>query len=268
MLEGIYRISGYDFRNYIFSSIRRRIWYRVQAERLTTISGLQEKIFHDPACMNRLLTDFSIQVTEMFRDPKFFISFRKNVVPWLRELPFIRIWHAGCSSGEEVYSMAILLLEEGLYDKTRLYATDLNENALEKAKEGIVPLEKMKTYTNNYLRAGGTQSFSKYYKVIGDTVLFDKPLQKNMVFNQHNLVTESSFNEFNVIFCRNVLIYFNRDLQNKVHRLFFDSLESSGFLVIGEKESIDFTVYKDKYEELDSEEKIYRKLNRGASNER
>jgi len=218
--------------------------------------------------MNRLLTDFSIQVTEMFRDPKFFISFRKNVVPWLRELPFIRIWHAGCSSGEEVYSMAILLLEEGLYDKTRLYATDLNENALEKAKEGIVPLEKMKTYTNNYLRAGGTQSFSKYYKVIGDTVLFDKPLQKNMVFNQHNLVTESSFNEFNVIFCRNVLIYFNRDLQNKVHRLFFDSLESSGFLVIGEKESIDFTVYKDKYEELDSEEKIYRKLNRGASNER
>lgn len=268
MLEGIYGICGYDFRDYILSSIRRRIWHRVQAERLTTISGLQEKIFHDPACMNRLLMDFSIQVTEMFRDPEFFISFRKNVVPYLRELPFIRIWHAGCSSGEEVYSMAILLLEEGLYDRTRLYATDLNENALEKAEKGIVPLGKMKTNTNNYLCAGGTQSFSKYYKVIGDTAIFDKHLKRNIVFAQHNLVSDSSFNEFHVIFCRNVLIYFNRDLQNKVHRLFFDSLSSLSFLVIGKKESIDFTFYKDKYDKLDPEEKIYRKLNRGANIER
>nr|WP_242976013.1 protein-glutamate O-methyltransferase CheR [Desulfosporosinus sp. FKB] len=260
LLEGIYRACGYDFREYTFPSIRRRVWHRVQAERLTTISGLQEKVFHDPACMRRLIMDFSIQVTEMFRDPEFFKSFRTKVVPCLRELSFVRIWHAGCSTGEEVYSMAILLREEGLYDKTRLYATDLNEEAIVKAKKGIVSLEKMKDYTCNYLRAGGKQSFSQYYSVVGEEVIFDKSLRKNMVFAQHNLVTDSSFNEFNVIVCRNVLIYFNKDLQNKAHSLFFDSLSSSGYLIIGKKESIDFGPYKQKYTELDKEEKIYIKI--------
>ncbi|AFM41589.1 methylase of chemotaxis methyl-accepting protein [Desulfosporosinus acidiphilus SJ4] len=260
LLEGIFRVCGYDFREYNFPSIRRRIWHRVQAERLNTVSGLQEKVFHDPTCMHRLIMDFSIQVTEMFRDPEFFISFRRNVIPCLKELPYVRIWHAGCSTGEEVYSMAILLLEEGLYDKSRLYATDFNEEALEKAKKGIVSLEKMKTYTNNYLRAGGKQPFSKYYSVIGDEVIFDNILRRNTVFAQHNLVTDRSFNEFNVIVCRNVLIYFNKDLQNKAHSLFFDSLSSAGFFIIGKKESIDFGPYKQKYTELDKIEKIYKKI--------
>jgi chemotaxis protein methyltransferase CheR len=261
LLEGIYRISGYDFREYIFSSIRRRIWHRVQAERLTTITGLQEKVFHDSSCMQRLIMDFSIQVTEMYRDPEFFGSFRRNIVPLLKDIPIIRIWHAGCSTGEEVYSMAILLLEEGLYDKTRLYATDINENAIKKAKQGIFPLGKMKIYTSNYLNAGGLQAFSDYYKVNGEKVYFDKELSKNIVFAQHNLVTDSSFNEFDVIVCRNVLIYFNKELQNRVHSLFHNSLSSTGFLVTGKKESLDFTTIKNKYKEIDLKEKIYRKVN-------
>ncbi|WP_407311250.1 CheR family methyltransferase [Desulfosporosinus sp. SB140] len=257
LLEGIYKICGYDFRDYNRSSIRRRLWNRVQAERLTTISGLQEKIFHDSTCMRRLIKDFFIQVTEMFRDPEFFISFRRNVVPYLRELPVIRIWHAGCSTGEEVYSMAILLREEGLYDKTRLYATDLNEDAIVKAKKGIVTLGKMKTYTRNYLQSGGKESFSRYYTVNGDNVIFDQTLKRNMVFTQHNLGIDSSFNEFNLIICKNVLIYFNKKLQDKAHKLFLDSLSFGGFLVLGKKESIDFSPYKHKYKEIDTEEKIY-----------
>ncbi|EHQ89633.1 CheR family methyltransferase [Desulfosporosinus youngiae] len=267
MLEGIYRISGYDFRNYVLSSIRRRIWHRVQAERLTTITGLQEKIFHDTSCMERLIKDFSIQVTEMFRDPGFFISFRKNVIPLIKKSPLIKIWHAGCSTGEEVYSMAILLSEEGLYDKTRLYATDINENAIEMAKRGVYSLGKMKTYTSNYLNAGGRQSFSNYYTLRGENAVFDNVLRKNIVFAKHNLVSDSSFNEFNVIICRNVLIYFNKELENKVHGLFYNSLGPRGILALGKKETIKFTTYNDNYSKIDNEENIYQKMQKGANDE-
>ncbi len=253
LLEGIYRVSGYDFRNYVLSSIRRRIWHRVQAERLSTITGLQERVFHDRACMCRLIRDFSIQVTEMFRDPEFFKSFRKNVIPLIKDVPLIKLWHAGCSTGEEVYSMAILLLEEGLYDKTRLYATDMNENAIEMAIRGAYPLGKMKTYTSNYLHAGGRQSFSNYYTLCGENAVFDNELRKNIVFAQHNLVSDSSFNEFNVIICRNVLIYFNKELENKVHGLFYNSLGPRGILALGNKETINYTIYNDKYSEIDTE---------------
>lgn len=218
---------GYDFRNYAFSSVRRRIWHRVHAEKLPTITALQERVLHDRSCMERLLADMTIHVTEMFRDPEMFLAFRQKVVPLLRTYPFIRIWHAGCSSGEEVYSMAILLHEEGLYNKTRIYATDTSSDILERAKTGVFPLERMQLYTRNYMEAGGKTAFSEYYTAKYDSVIFNSEFKRNIVFAQHNLVTDSSFNEFNVILCRNVMIYFNKQLQDHVHHLLYDSLSRS-----------------------------------------
>jgi chemotaxis protein methyltransferase CheR len=260
LLEAVFRLYGYDFRNYAFSSIRRRIWHRVNAERLQTITGLTERVLHDRSCMDRLLSDMTIHVTEMFRDPDVFLTFRTKVVPLLRTYPFIRIWHAGCSTGEEVYSMAILLHEEGLYDKARIYATDTNADVLEMAKKGLFPLERMQLYTRNYMEAGGTDSFSKYYTAKYDSVIFQSFLKKNIVFGQHNLVTDGSFNEFNVIFCRNVMIYFNKELQDHVHGLLYDSLSNFGVLTLGTKESINFTRHADKYEEMDNLNRLYRKV--------
>jgi chemotaxis protein methyltransferase CheR len=260
LLEGIYHRYGYDFRNYAYSSIKRRIWHRIHCEKLNRISQLLEKVLHDPACLKRLLEDFSINVTEMFRDPSFFLSFRKNVVPILKTYPFVRIWHAGCSTGEEVYSMAILLKEEGLYDKSRIYATDINHEVLSVAKAGIYAMERMKLYTKNYHKAGGTQDFSQYYTAKYNAVKFHSYLQKNIVFAQHNLVTDQSFNEFNVIICRNVMIYFDKLLQNRVHALFYDSLSHFGILGLGNKETMAFTEYADSYEVVDLREKIYRRI--------
>jgi chemotaxis protein methyltransferase CheR len=259
LLEGIYRHYGFDFRQYAFSSIRRRIWYRIRAEKLSTISGLQERVLHDPRMMERLFTDFSINVTEMFRNPGFFKAFRQKVVPLLRSYPYIRIWHAGCSSGEEVYSMAILMHEEGLYKKTRIYATDFNENILKKAKQGVFPLERMQLYTKNYLQSGGKKAFSEYYTASNENVTFHPFLTENVVFAQHNLVTDGSFNEFHVVICRNVLIYFDRSLQDRVHRLFYESLSEDGFLGLGNREGVAFTRYADSYDEIDAAEKLYRK---------
>jgi chemotaxis protein methyltransferase CheR len=215
---------------------------------------------HDPAVMERLLLDLSVNVTAMFRDPDFYQALRRSVVPLLRTYPFIRIWHAGCSTGEEVYSMAILLHEEGLYRRARIYATDINEVVLRQAKAGIYPLEKMKEYTQNYLRAGGTRSFSEYYTAAYEGVIFSPSLRENVVFAQHNLVTDRSFSEFNVILCRNVMIYFDRTLQNRVHALFYESLPRFGILALGSKETIRFSGYEECYEALDSREKIFRKV--------
>ncbi|WP_072335647.1 MULTISPECIES: protein-glutamate O-methyltransferase CheR [unclassified Paenibacillus] len=259
LLEGLYRMYGYDFRNYAFPSVRRRIWHRVHAEKLPTVSALQERVLHDRACMERLLGDLVIHVTEMFRDPSLFAAFRERVVPLLRQLPAIRIWHAGCSTGEEVYSMAILMYEEGLYDKARVYATDINEEVLQVAERGAYPLKKMQEYTKNYMHAGGKDAFSRYYLASGEMATFHPFLREKIVFAQHNLVTDRSFNEFHVIFCRNVLIYFDNMLQNQVHNLFYDSLSSSGVLVLGHKESIAFTGHAESYEAIDPQEKIYRK---------
>lgn len=260
LLEGLFLKYGYDYRNYAYPSIRRRVWHRVHAEQLTTISGLLEKVLHDADALQRLIADFSINVTEMFRDPLFFKDFKEKVVPLLRTYPSIRIWHAGCSTGEEVYSMAIFLHEEGLYEKAKIYATDINTNVLASAKSGRFPLEYMKKYTSNYLQAGGERAFSDYYKVTDDGVKFHSYLTKNIVFAQHNLVTDSSFNEFHVILCRNVLIYFNKALQNKVHQLFNDSLGMFGVLCLGNKESINYTNFADYYEEISPSQKIYRKI--------
>lgn len=260
LLEALYTWCGYDYRSYAYSSIRRRIWHRVHAEKLSTITGLQEKVLHDPACLKRLIADFSINVTEMFRDPLFFAAFREKIVPILRTYPSIRIWHAGCSTGEEVYSMAILLHEEGLYEKTKIYATDINSDVLKVAKTGIYPIDNMKKFTNNYIKSGGKQAFSDYYIAENNRVKFYPYLLKNVLFAQHNLVTDGSFNEFNVILCRNVLIYFNKILQEKVHDLFYQSLGMFGILGLGDKETISYTKYGDTYEVVAENQKLYKKI--------
>jgi chemotaxis protein methyltransferase CheR len=260
LLEGIFRRYGFDFREYAPASLKRRLWRRIHAEGLTTVSGLQERVLHDSACMERLLLDLSINVTAMYRDPTFYAAFRERVVPALRTYPFVRIWNAGCSTGEEVYSLAILLDEEGLYGKTRIYATDINESVLERARAGIFPLDKMQEYTQNYITAGGRQSFSEYYVANYEGAIFSRALIENVVFAQHNLVSDRSFNEFHVIMCRNVMIYFDKPLQDRVHELFYDSLATFGVLALGHKESIRFSPHEESYEALDADERLYRKV--------
>ncbi|WP_420489285.1 CheR family methyltransferase [Neobacillus niacini] len=259
LLEGLYQMYGYDFRGYVRGSIGRRILNRMKAERLPTITALLEKVLHEPGVLERLLNDFSIRMTEMYRDPSFFHAFRNEVVPLLREHPEIRIWHAGCATGEEVYSMAILMHEEGLMEKTKIYATDMNEKALTAAQKGAFPLKKMQQYTKNYLKAGGKKAFSEYYTTDHQFAYFSPILNENLTFAQHNLVTDSSFNEFHVILCRNVMIYFDNTLQQQVHRLFYDSLADGGFMGLGSKESILGMPKGIKYAEFNSSEKIYRK---------
>jgi chemotaxis protein methyltransferase CheR len=260
LLEGVFRQYGFDFREYAPASLKRRVWRRVYAEQAGSITGLLERVLHDSDVMKRLLLDLSINVTSMYRDPSFYSALRAQVIPVLRTYPFTRIWVAGCSTGEEVYSLAILLHEEGLRDRTRIYATDINEAVLDRAREGVFPLEKMKEYTENYIRAGGQRSFSEYYLAKYGGALFDRKLTENVLWAPHNLVQDRSFNTFNLIMCRNVMIYFDRTLQTRVHQLFYDSLERLGILALGHKESIRFTGVENCYEELDAQEKLYRKV--------
>jgi chemotaxis protein methyltransferase CheR len=260
LLEAIYQHYGFDFRGYALGSLKRRLWRRAYAEHVETMSALQDRVLHDPAVMERLLLDLSINVTSMFRDPTFFGALREKVVPLLRTYPYVRIWNAGCSTGEETFSLAILLREEGLYERTRIYATDINEKVLERARNGAFPIEKMRLYTENYIRAGGTESFSSYYTSDGGTARFNSDLLDQVVFAQHNLVSDAPFNEFNMIVCRNVMIYFGKSLQDRVHELFYESLDPFGVLAMGHKESIKFTRYEDRYEALDQPEKLYRKM--------
>ena len=259
LLEGIAEHYGYDFRGYARASIKRRMWRRMIEEDLATLSGLQEKVLHDPACMERLLLDLSINVTSMFRDPTFWAALREKVVPLLRTYPFVRIWNPGCSTGEETFTLAMLLREEGLEGRTRVYATDINGAVLAQAREGVFPLERMREFTANYLAYGGRASFSDYYKVFGDRARFDPTLVERCVFAQHNLVSDDSFNEFNLIVCRNVMIYFDRTLQDRVHDLFYRSLARSGVLALGHKESIRFSSHAEVYVEIDAQEKLYRR---------
>lgn len=260
LLEGIYRRYGLDFRDYAYASIRRRVWSRMRAEELTTISAFQDRVLHDQNCMEQLLLALSITVTTMFRDPTFFRAFREKVVPLLRTYPFVNIWHAGCSTGEEVYSMAILLLEENLYSRCRIYATDMNEAVLQQAKEGIFPLANIKEYTQNYQQSGGARCFSEYYSAKYGRAILRPALRENIVFSQHNLATDGSFNEFNVILCRNVMIYFKQSLKDRALRLFHDSLCGFGMLVLGKQESILLSPLADHYEVLDDREKLYRRV--------
>lgn len=260
LLEGVFRHYGFDFRDYAPASLKRRVWKCVHDEKLSTISGFQEKVLHDPGCLERFLLTLSINVTAMFRDPSFYRAFREKVVPRLRTYPFVRIWHVGCAAGQEVYSMAILLQEEGLYDRCRLYATDMNEVVLQKAKAGIFSLNVMREYTDNYLKAGGRRAFSEYYTAKYENAILRPALQANIIWSPHNVVTDTCFNEFNVILCRNVLIYFNEALQARVHKLLYESLAIFGVLGLGSKESIQFTPYATHYENVDQHQKLYRKI--------
>jgi chemotaxis protein methyltransferase CheR len=260
LLDGVFRHYGYDFRQYAFASIRRRIMGRAQAEGTKSVLELLDRVLDNPACMGRLLRALTIHVTSMFRDPKFYIAFREKVVPFLKTYPFVRIWDAGCSSGAEVYSLAILLAEEGIYDRCRIYATDLSEDILRDAKQGMFPLNAMKEYTENYQKAGGKVSFSDYYSARYDHALFQPSLRKNIVFAQHDLVAGGSFNEFNVILCRNVMIYFNRSLQDRVHRLFYESLARLGVLGLGQRESLRFSPHEASYETVDAAQCLFRKV--------
>lgn len=259
-LEGVYRTYGYDFREYAGASMLRRLRTAMANESVETISALQDRVLHDPACMDRFVRTVAINVTSMFRDPTFFLAFRCKVVPLLRTYPFIRIWIAGCSSGEEVYSMAIVLREEGLYERSLIYATDIITDVLQNAEEGIFPLAKMREYTTNYQQAGGRDDFSSYYRACHENAIFKGDLKENLVFSQHNLATDTSFNEFHVIVCRNVLIYFNKRLQERVLKTFHDSLCTFGVLALGRKESLRISEIEHHFEYIDTAERIFRRL--------
>ncbi|MGO4371980.1 CheR family methyltransferase [Paenibacillus sp. 2TAB19] len=259
LLEGIYRKYGFDFRHYLRSSLLRRIYNRMSLDDLPTITSLLNKVLHEPDYFGVLLNDFSIKVTEMFRDPEFFYAFRRDVIPLLKDLPEIRIWSAGCATGEEVYSLGILLHEEGLLDRTKLYATDMSEQAIQTAKQGKFPLKRMQSFTKNYMQAGGDKEFSAYYTADHEYAHFHSFMKEHLVFAQHNLATDCSINEFHVVLCRNVLIYFDSVLQHRVHGLIHDSLSPSGILALGAKESF-LTPFKSRYEVLSATDRIFRKL--------
>jgi chemotaxis protein methyltransferase CheR len=260
LLEGIYRHYGLDFRGYALGSLKRRLARRMREEGTPTLSALQDKVLHDPQTMERLLVSLSISVTSMFRDPSFYRAVREKVVPLLRTYPFIRMWNAGCATGEETLSLAIVLEEEGLLGRTRIYATDFNPGVVERARGGEFPLSRMKAYTENYLEAGGSSEFSRYYTADGPVARFSPELMRNVVFATHNLASDSSFNEFHAILCRNVLIYFGGALQERVHTLFHDSLVNFGVLGLGHKETIRFTPLEHCYEPIDPHEKLYRRV--------
>jgi chemotaxis protein methyltransferase CheR len=257
LLEAIYQKYHYDFKDYSRAHVRRRIMYRMRMANLKNISEMQHKILYDRTFFETLLMDLSINVTEMFRDPQFYNAIRTKVIPQLKRNSFIKVWHAGCATGEEVYSMAILLKEEGIYHKCQIYATDFNTMALERAKNAIYPIDLIKEYTVNYQKAGGLNSFAEYYTAQYDSVILDPSLKERIVFADHNLVTDGVFGEMNIILCRNVLIYFTKKLQNRVIKLFLDSLAPSAFLCLGSKESLQFSNFAHHFSLFVEKDKIY-----------
>ncbi len=260
LFERIYTEYKYDFRDYSVASMNRRIHQALQGMSLRTIAELQECIRVDPRCFNDLLQFLTIPVSEMFRDPSYYKSIRETVVPVLRTYPSLKIWIAGCSTGEEVYSFAILLKEEGLLDRTIIYATDINEISLKKAQSGIFSIKDMPKFTENYQKAGGKNEFSSYYTTDSDSALFDSSLRKNITFNDHSLATDQVFSEVQFVSCRNVLIYFQRKLQERAIGLFQDSLCRKGFLGLGPKESVMFTKYKNDFKPIVMKDRIYQKI--------
>ncbi|MGV3698254.1 CheR family methyltransferase [Flavobacterium sp.] len=258
-INEVYNQYGYDFGGYSHASFKRRLERIYQLEGFTNFHEFLHKIASDVDFLNYVIEEITVNVTEMFRDPAFYKVLRQEILPAIRSKPFIRIWHAGCSTGQEVYSMAILLNEEGILQKSIIYATDINQTVLETAKKGVFPLRLMKEYADNYRSSGGKKDFSDYYTANYGLAKFHDELSRKMVFSQHNLVSDSSFNEFDIILCRNVMIYFDKDLQERVLRLFDDSLSKLGFLILGTKETLRFTSVQKKYEQL-RKEKIWKKV--------
>lgn len=260
LLEAVARRYGYDFRNYAPASLQRRVRSAVMAENLRSVSGLQERILHDPDCLRRFVTRLSVHVTGMFRDPAFYRALRRTVVPMLRTWPFFRVWHAGCSTGEEVYSLAILLEEEGVADRCRIYATDISDDIVQRARRAVFPLRSMRDYTIAYQQGGGTGDFSSYYLADKHHAILREDLRRRIVFSQHNLVSDSSFNEFHLILCRNVMIYFDQDLRRRVYDLLHSSLVRFGVLGLGMRESLRFSHLYDLYDPIEEDLRLYRRV--------
>lgn len=258
-LEAIYRKYGYDFRSYSRASLRRRIQNQLKQFKLGNVCELTHLVIHDESVFIKILDHMTVNVTEMFRDPHFYKSFRENIAPKLRSYPSFKIWHAGCSTGQEIYSMCILLKELGLYDKAQIYATDIDHQVLEKAKKGIFPIDTVSLYSQNYRESGGLYSLSDYYTARYDSIIMDSSLKKNIIFADHDLATDQVFSEMQVIICRNVLIYFNKSLQDRVFRLFSNSLDYGAYLCLGSKESLRFSSCHPFYKTLDNKYKIYQK---------
>ncbi len=259
LMEAIYLKYSYDFRDYTGASQKRRVAYALTQLDLPSVAALQDQVLREPAVFTRLLQYLTIPVSEMFRDPSYFLALRQQVVPVLHTYPSIKVWVAGCSTGEEVYSIAILLREEGLLERSQIYATDINPASLDKARQGIFALDTLQKYTVNYQRAGGTRAFSDYYTAAYDAVRFDPSLCANVIFADHSLATDSVFAETQLVSCRNVLIYFNRQLQDRALGLFHESLSHRGFLGLGSKESIDFSGYATRFDTLVRAERLFRK---------
>lgn len=261
LLAGLAKRYGYDFRGYARASLMRRIRQAVRREEVPTVSALQARVLHDPAAMARFIERIAVHTTSMFRDADVYLALRDDIIPLLRTYPFIRIWHAGCSSGEEVYSLAILLQEAGLYDRCRLYATDFSDAIISRARRGIFTLPAIREHTIAYQKAGGRGDFSAYYETDERHAVIRQPLRRNAIFSQHNLVCDGPFNEFHLIMCRNVMIYFDPHLRDRVHGLLYGSLSKFGILSIGKKESLHFTPYEDRFEEMgDADLKLYRRV--------
>jgi chemotaxis protein methyltransferase CheR len=260
LLDAVARRYGYDFRQYAAASLKRRLHRAMQTEDVRTLSALQERLLHDPQALARFVSTLSVHVTGMFRDPGVYKAIRNRVVPTLRTWPFVRIWHAGCSTGEEVYSLAVVLHEEGLLERCRIYATDLSEDLLETARRGVYPLRAMRDYTAAYHHAGGRADFSEYYRADATHAILRDDLRRHVVFSPHNLVSDGSFNEFHLILCRNVMIYFDKDLRDRVHELLYESQVMFGVLVLGTRESLRFSPLHDSYEVLDEALRLYRRV--------
>jgi chemotaxis protein methyltransferase CheR len=250
LLEGVAMRYGYDFREYALGPLRRSIASGMAGEGVGTISAYQERLLHDPSCMQRFLSGVGVNVTSMFREADVLRCIRDEVMPRFRTYPSLRIWIAGCATGEEVYSLAIMLNEEGLYERSQIYATDLNESSLAIARAGAYPLARVVSDEGGHARSGGRGQMSDFYSIAGRTARFDRTLQSHITWARHNLVSDSSFNEFHLILCANVLIYFRPTLQERAHRLFYDSLVRSGYLAIGQKESLIFCPESSRYEQV------------------
>lgn len=260
LVQAVYLRYGHDFRDYAQASLKRRVLQAQQRMGAASVSALQERVLHDPQQFAELLQYLTVPVSEMFRDPAYFLSLRRHVVPVLRTYPSLKVWVAGCSTGEEPYSLAILLQEEGLLERTILYATDINHASLEKARKGIFALDAMQAFTRNYQRAGGLRSFSDYYTAAYGGAVFDKSLRERITFADHSLATDAVFSETHLVSCRNVLIYFNRALQDRALGLFHESLVHRGYLGLGSKETIDFSGYAARFEPVSRPERIYRRV--------
>lgn len=260
LLEAVYLKYGYDFRGYAQSTLQRRLQYLMAKSGLPSISSMQHEVLNNAAFFESVVTDLTINVTSMFRDPSFYLALRKNLIPMLQETTQINVWSAGCATGEEAYSLAILLQEAGPHQEARIYATDIDEVALRRAALGVYPIDRMQEYTRNYRAAGGENSFVDYFTADDNLVMMSDVLKRNLVFSDHSLATDSVFCEMDLIICRNVLIYFNDELKNRVFKLFLNSLRPGGLLCLGQSESIKFNSFAHHFQEISASEKIYRKV--------